>query len=231
MKYLAILLFAIFCSQFAFAEPIDDIQTYTKEGSREYSIDGTNLRVCASIIGSSNQELKEYCGGKFGDCLDIIDVQELSERASGNRKRISADYINVPSNSLKFTVLNKTGINQKIQVTAFDPNYQINEILELSPKTTRIFHVPSEQPLYVYAGIDIKHHYSLDKHCEEKFGCLKIEDFRIDKWVSQTSARGLGNIIIPDSSGSVKFKITNKHSILTKITLYVRSPDFGACLK
>ena len=210
-------------------ESVDDVHTYKPGDKREYIVKGKNLRVCASIIDSNAENLEEQCGGAFGDCLDIIDVKTLSKRASGNRKSIKADYIGLSGNALTFEVVNKTTKNHEIQVTAFDPNYLIDKVLEFPPYSTQTFKLASSHPLYVYAGIDIKHHYSLRKHCKKKFGCLKFEEYWRDKWVAQTSGRGIGRELNPDNDGMVKFKITNDHSISTKIILYVRSSDYGAC--
>mgnify|MGYP003385224779 CR=1 FL=1 len=107
-------------------ELLDDTRTYKPE----YNIKGNDLRVCVSIIGFSAEELEEQCGGRFGDCLEIIDV---------------------PGNNLKFDVVNKTNITQKIQVTAFDPDYKINKVIDFPPHTTQLFQIPSDRALDVYA--------------------------------------------------------------------------------
>ena len=229
MKYSIIFLLVFFTLPVFSAESVDDVHTYKPGDKREYSVKGKNLRVCASIIDSNAENLEEQCGGAFGDCLDIIDVKKLSERASGNRKSIKADYIGVSGNVLTFEVVNKTTNNHEIQVTAFDPNYIIDKVLEFPPNSTQSFQLPSNQSLYVYAGIDIKHHYSLKKYCNKKFGCLKVEDYWKGKWVAKSSGRGIGQKLTPDNDGMVKFKITNDHSSSTKVTLYVRSSDYGAC--
>jgi len=138
MKHITLLLFIVAYSQFVWGSTINDTQIYKGKNSHDYSINAESLRVCASILGFSNNDLKEYCGGRFGDCLDIVDVQTLAERAQGNRKTIKADYVNMSGNDLKFTVTNKTSIDQEIMVTAYDPNYRVNEILELPPKSTKV---------------------------------------------------------------------------------------------
>jgi len=229
LKYFVIFLFFLYVPMVLSGETLDDTRTYKPGNKHEYSVKGKDLRVCASIIGVSREELEEQCGGKFGDCLEIIDVKKFSKVAFGNRKSIKADYIDVSGNILKFNVVNNTNRIQEIQVTAFDPDYKINKIIDLPPNTTQLFNIPSDRALFVYAEIDMNHHYSLEKHCKEKFGCLKFEDYRTDKWVAQTSGRGFGQNLQPDNDGVVRFKITNDHSISTKIDLYARSSDLGAC--
>ncbi len=210
--------------------PLDVIDTFAPGAKREYGVDGINLRVCAKIANASTEILEQQCGSKFGDCINITNVQFLSESVSWNRKRISADYITVPEGNLKFQVINNTDHPHEIQVTAYNPDYRINELYEFLSKQTRIFSFESETPLYVYAGIALEHQASLINRCNRKFGCIKVEDFRVDKWVSQSSGLGLGQKLSPDKNGLVRLKVTNDYTVPAMITIYARIPDVGACI-
>lgn len=239
MKHL-VLVILLLCTPSAFAgEPLDNLDSYQPGEMREYRVEGKDVRVCAAITEASYETLEKQCSGKFGDCIDIVDVKTLSDSASSNRQSIKADYTAVSGKSLTFNVVNKRAHTHKIRVTAYDPDYQLKDVINFLPRTTEYFQLPSNQPLYVYAGIDIKDlhftqqhvidHHATEQHCKEKFGCVMFEEFRVDKWVAHTSGRGMGQKLHPDSKGLVKFKITNNHEIPIKMTVYARSPDTGAC--
>jgi hypothetical protein len=216
MKYLGVLLVFV-VSSFSHAESIlQESHNYEPGEDRKYSLDWASaLQLCVKIPKADHKQLKTQCS-KRGGCLRISD--KTNGRSYGyNRHIVTVNYDEVQGGTLDFVVSNEFDTPQNIEVTAFNPNYRIDEVFDMLPGARKEFVASSNEALAVFARIQVDNVKALVAACRSNRACLKVEYYDDSRkswskswsWVASNS--GVGKTLSPDEKSQVRFRVVNDY--------------------
>ena len=197
---------------------MEDIHDYKSGETKVFSLDwDKELELCIKIPEADRNSLKQQCS-KRGGCLRLSD--KTNNKSYGyTRHIITVNYEKIEGGKLDFTVSNKFDSLQQISVTAFNPNFLINNNFDLSPGNVEEFKVKSEKELAVFADIPVKNVTRLIEACKPKSNCLKVEfyDTNIKSWSWVSSNSGVGKTLKPDANSEIAFRVVNEYPMPVNI--------------
>ena len=212
MKYYIVILAAIISGASHAEIILENSHSYKSGEKKVFSLDwSTALQLCIKIPGADRELLKKQCSVR-GGCLSISD-RTHNQGYGYNRHIVTIEYDEIEGGKLDFSVSNKFDTLQNIDVTAFNPNHQIDEIFDLPSGSRKEFKVNSNVELAVFSRIQVDNVNPLDEACSPKQNCLKLEYFdnTLKSWLWVASNGGVGTTLPPDENDEIIFRVLNEY--------------------